>query len=270
MDQNDVGGAWALLDRSQLRLWLLRESQHEPLFATVSGAHLYGFASADSDVDLRGAFITAPQELLGLRVPKETETVCAHEGDLELDWVGHDVRKFVSMMLRHNGYVLEQLFSPLVVHAGPELEELRSLGRGCITRGLLRHYRGFAHGRRKLLRESGATVKHLLYAYRVYLSGIHVLSRGEIEANLVTLNAHFRLPAVSELVERKRAGQEKGLLARGEAAIHDAELDLLEAQLAQAHAASTLPDEPTTADALDDFVRRVRLQRLQLAQRAHA
>ncbi len=25
-----------------------------PLFATVSGAHLYGFASADSDVDLWG------------------------------------------------------------------------------------------------------------------------------------------------------------------------------------------------------------------------
>jgi len=26
-----------------------------PLFATVSGAHLYGFASEDSDVDPRGA-----------------------------------------------------------------------------------------------------------------------------------------------------------------------------------------------------------------------
>ena len=26
------------------------------LFATISGAHLYGFPSADSDVDMRGCF----------------------------------------------------------------------------------------------------------------------------------------------------------------------------------------------------------------------
>ena len=30
---------------------------HPPLFVTVSGAHLYGFASPDSDFDLRGAFV---------------------------------------------------------------------------------------------------------------------------------------------------------------------------------------------------------------------
>jgi hypothetical protein len=66
---------------------------------------------------------------------------------LELDWVAHDIRKFVKMMVKHNGYVLEQLFSRLVVAGGAELDELRELGRGCVTRGLFRHYRGFAHGR---------------------------------------------------------------------------------------------------------------------------
>ena len=32
----------------------------------MSGAHLYGFASPDSDVDLRGAFLLPAQALLGL------------------------------------------------------------------------------------------------------------------------------------------------------------------------------------------------------------
>ena len=29
-------------------------SEARPLFVTVSGAHLYGFSSPDSDIDLRG------------------------------------------------------------------------------------------------------------------------------------------------------------------------------------------------------------------------
>ena len=35
------------------------EQPHPLAFATVSGAHLYGFPSADSDVDLRGASYAA-------------------------------------------------------------------------------------------------------------------------------------------------------------------------------------------------------------------
>ena len=43
----------------------------EPIFATISGAHLYGFASPDSDVDLRGAFMLPARDVLGLHPPDE-------------------------------------------------------------------------------------------------------------------------------------------------------------------------------------------------------
>ncbi len=33
------------------------------LFVTISGAHLYGFPSADSDFDLRGVHILPPSEV---------------------------------------------------------------------------------------------------------------------------------------------------------------------------------------------------------------
>ncbi|NED88812.1 hypothetical protein G3I76_53140 [Streptomyces sp. SID11233] len=47
---------------------------HPLLFATVSGAHLYGFPSKDSDVDLRGVHILPAADLLGLREPEETRS----------------------------------------------------------------------------------------------------------------------------------------------------------------------------------------------------
>jgi predicted nucleotidyltransferase len=45
------------------------------LFATVSGAHLYGFPSPDSDYDLRGVHILPPEESLGLLPKRETVQV---------------------------------------------------------------------------------------------------------------------------------------------------------------------------------------------------
>lgn len=230
-----------------------------PVFATISGAHLYGFASPDSDVDLRGAFLLPAREMLGLHPPKETITI-ADNSTIELDWVAHDIRKFARMMTSHNGYVLEQLFSPLVVLGTPAFEELRELGKGCVTRPTVRHYLGFAHGRRKRLQEPEPTVKHLLYAYRVYLSGIHLMRTGEVVANITVLNELFRLPEVDALVQRKREGAEKMRLADSEVALHEQHFDHLEADLNAAHDKSQLPEEPTTTAALNDFVVRLRLQ----------
>ncbi|MFH0902301.1 MAG: nucleotidyltransferase domain-containing protein [Pseudomonadota bacterium] len=68
---------------------------------------------------------------------------------IHVDWVAHDIRKFARMMTNHNGYVLEQLFSPLVVLSTPAHEELRELGKGCITRPTVGHYQGFVRGRRR-------------------------------------------------------------------------------------------------------------------------
>ena len=103
----------------------------------------------------------------------------------------------------------------------------------------------------------------LLYAYRVYLTGIRALRTGTIEANLLELNEEFRLPQVDELVARKRDGKEKAALAVGEADAHAAELDVLERCLEEAHDASSLPESATTVEALDDFVVRIRLRRLE-------
>jgi uncharacterized protein len=84
------------------------------VFATISGAHLYGFPSPDSDYDLRGTHVLPLRQVVGLDVKDETvERGGVHEG-MEMDIVSHDVRKFVSLMLKKNGYVLEQVRIPEV------------------------------------------------------------------------------------------------------------------------------------------------------------
>jgi uncharacterized protein len=231
-----------------------------PLFATVSGAHLYGFPSPDSDVDLRGAFVLPVTDLLRLSEPRETITITQVCAGVEVDWVAHDLRKFARLMTRHNGYVLEQLYSPLVVHGGPWLDELRVIGQGCITRHLYHHYLGFTQGQLKLLAKSAPTVKELLYAYRVLLVGIHVLRTAEVEANLWALTECHPQPGIADLIERKTTGAEHGQLQPGELTMHLTELDRLANELAVAFAASTLPEQPTTLAALDDFIVRARLE----------
>ena len=90
------------------------------LFATVSGAHLYGFPSPDSDYDLRGVHVLPVREVIGLDPGRETVEVSELRGGLEIDLVTHDVRKFFGLLLKKNGYVLEQLYSPLVIRTTPE------------------------------------------------------------------------------------------------------------------------------------------------------
>ena len=250
-----------MLDDARIA-WLrsLLDDGPTPLFATVSGAHLYGFESPDSDWDLRGAFVAPLRAVIGLRALDETYEVQCVRDDQELDWVAHDVRKFARLMTRRNGYVLEQLYSPLVVPGGAWLEELRTIGEGCITKHLVHHYLGFAHNQRALLEGSEPTVKRLLYCNRVYLTGIHVLETGRIEANLPVLAEAHQVHALASLIERKRGGAEKGQLAPGEAEGARAALDDLEQRLNDAFARSRLSDEVRSLDALDDFVARARME----------
>lgn len=234
-----------------------------PLFATVSGAHLYGFESPDSDWDLRGAFVAPLGDAIGLKAYDETVSILEDRDGLELDWVAHDVAKFARLMMRRNGYVLEQVFSPLVVHGGAWLDELRELARGCIVRPLFHHYIGFATNQRRLLEGGDATVKRMLYCHRVLLTGIHVLERGEIEASLprlLDMHSFEGAGAVREWIEAKRQGAEKQPLEASAAERHAEQLDALTQRLEDAHDKCTLPDKPTTYDALHDFVVRARLE----------
>ena len=231
------------------------------MFATISGAHLYGFPSPDSDFDLRGIHLLPVEQVVGLGECEETvEKSGIHDG-LELDLVTHDARKFFMLMLKKNGYVLEQIMSPHVVFTTPEHEELKAIVPGCITRHHSHHYLGFAATQWKLFaKESPPRVKPLLYVYRVLLTGIHMMKSGEVEANLRTLNETAGLPYVDELIDRKLTGPEKGTLPAADMQFHEAEVQRLVGMLEEASAKSHLPEVATRQAALNDLLVRIRLQ----------
>src|SRR5882762_4993070 len=229
------------------RLHRIVAAQPYPLLlATISGAHLYGFPSPDSDFDLRGAHVLPIEKIAGLDVHDETVQDSRIIEGLEMDIVSHDVRKFFKLLLKKNGYVLEQLFSHLIVLTTPEHDELKAIARGCITKHHSHHYFGFAETQWKLfLKESPRRVKPLLYVYRVLLTGIHLMRTGEVEANLVTLNEEFRLPYITDLVARKLAGPEKSKLEDARLGFHESEYQRLRAELQTAHDGGTLPELPS-------------------------
>ena len=188
-----------------------------------------------------------------------------------MDIVSHDIRKFFKLLLKKNGYMLEQLFSPLVVKTTPEHDQLKEIvrygpNRGVITKHHSHHYFGFAETQWKLfLKESPRRAKPLLYVYRVLLTGIHLMRTGQVEANLVTLNEDARLEFIDDLLARKVAGPEKSTLDDADVSFHDAKYQRLRAELQSAFEASTLPELPNESSrrALNDLLVRVRLKGLE-------
>ena len=248
------------------RLYEITENQAYPLvFATVSGAHLYGFASADSDWDLRGVHVLPIEHVASLNDREETieDSPEVTSDGFELDLVTHDIEKFIRLMLKRNGYVLEQVFSPLVVATTPEHQELKALGRDCITRHHAHHYLGFARTQWELfLKDTPPRVKPLLYVYRVLLTGIHLMRTGRIEANIGKLNDELQLPYIADLVTRKVTGREKEELTGHNRDFHRNEYERLVRLLEEERDRSGLPEHPSGRTALNDLLLRLRLHGL--------
>jgi uncharacterized protein len=238
------------------------DSHPYPLvFATISGAHLYGFASPNSDYDLRGCHVLPVREVVGLNIGRETIESSKIVDGIEIDLVSHDAKKFFGLLLRKNGYVLEQVLSPLVVLSTPEHEELTAIAGGCITRHHSYHYHGFAQTQWRLFeKENPRRVKPLLYVYRVLLTGIHLMRTGEVQANLGRLNERAMLPHVDDLIAQKRSSAEDAILEGRSIAFHQREFERLCTDLQDAHDSTSLPECPSAKSQLNDLLVRLRMK----------
>ena len=239
---------------------VINEQPFPLLFVTISGAHLYGFPSPDSDYDLRGVHLLPLREVVGLETGPETIEISEIRERLELDLVTHDAGKFFSLLLKKNGYVLEQLYSPLILHTTREHAELKDIAKGCLTKHHAHHYLGFAKTEWKLFEKyNPPRVKPLLYIYRVLLTGIYLMQTGMIEANLMDLNKNFNLPFVSELIRRKIEGAEKETLPSADLEFHRREYQRLVVELEKESERSALPERPSAKKALNDLLIRLRI-----------
>jgi hypothetical protein len=227
-----------------------KESVSNPLFVVLSGSHAYGFPSAESDYDLRGAYIAKTKELLSLQKPLET----IEKRDTKMELVVHEIERMLHLLLSPSGYVFEQIHSPYPVLESKPFKQLKQLSKSVVCKALHNHYSGFALSIYKKARTAGwADIKEDLYLMRVLMTGITLLETGNVIVNLPELNKKFKLDVVPQLIELR----EQSETARGLVNL-DKEATELFNRLDAAYKASNLPDQVQNVDKFNDFLLKIR------------
>jgi len=229
------------------------------LFASVTGSHAFGYATDFSDYDIHGIHLLPLSHVLGLSATtSETLELKIDTMEPGLDIATHDLKKFIFLLLKGNGNVLEDLYSPLVLRTSPVHEELKVLGKGCISKMSANHYAGMAFNQQRRMQLND--VKKLLHCYRCLLMGIHLMRSGTLVLDIATLAREYQHPQVLSVINAKQSGVEGlgGIEMREHTAIIEELYSRLDVEAAQ----SQLPDR-TPQDVRDELERlliRVRLE----------
>jgi len=224
----------------------INEDQNGKLiYLTISGSHLYGFPSKDSDVDYRGAYLTGEENLLGLRGKRDVIEIS------EPDIVVFELKKELGLALKSNCNVLEHINATPIYRTAEYLDMKRLVNNALGKRGIYNSYRGMAmFNYKKFIMRDRRTYKKYLYIFRGLMAGIHVLETGRIQPNLIELNKYFRIKHLDVLIEHKREGTEKEVVkAEIDSGQVDEEIVKLFERLDRAYERSKIPDKPDSEDA---------------------
>ncbi len=245
----------------------LEDEGKKLIFTTVSGSHSYGFPSEDSDIDLRACYVEKTVNLFRLENLKETIEKKDFIKGIEIDFVGFEIKKFLLLMLKGNGTVFEQLYSPIVVVTSKYHAQLKALGRNAITKKIYYHYSGFGNNKLNDARkENFSDVKVNLYLLRTLMTGIAVLETGEINQNIAELNGKFKLPVIDTLIALKNK-EEKRKINAGEIAVGvEKEAIKLQEMLDEAYKSSNLLSDISEEDKekFNEFLIKVRVENLKI------
>ena len=113
----------------------------------ISGSHLYGFDSLDSDLDWRGYFLTGTENLLKLR--RVTDVL-----NLEPDIVIFEIAKEINLAIKGNCNSLERFNADSVYTTAEHRNLLKLINNAYGKNGLYNSYRGMASFNYKKFRRS--------------------------------------------------------------------------------------------------------------------
>ncbi len=138
------------------------------LLAVESGSRAWGFASPDSDYDVRFIYMQKPREYLRIDPARD---VIEWQLDQVLDINGWDLKKALYAIGKGNPNILEWTASPIVYKKAPEWERISALTGECFSeKAALHHYCGIAgHTLKSCLSEDRVKYKKYFYALRPLL-----------------------------------------------------------------------------------------------------
>jgi len=184
--------------------------------AVESGSRAWGFASPDSDYDVRFIYVRPPSWYLSVHV-EDKRDVIEEPISKVLDVTGWDLRKALRLLKRSNPPLLEWLQCPIVYKEHSEVaSQLRALVPEFYSpRATFHHYLHMAQGNfREYLRGETVWRKKYFYVLRPLLA-MRWIERGlgpvPIEFNRLvdaTVEEPRVLDAIEQLLSEKRAGAE--------------------------------------------------------------
>jgi uncharacterized protein len=173
----DTGGVSAAM-RTEIRKHLAQlegERSIRILFAAESGSRAWGFASPNSDYDVRFVYVPTPDWYLSVSSKRDViERMLP--GDVDLS--GWELRKALRLFKRYNGALNEWLGSPIQYREASSTSEAMSALMPRLFRpaAALHHYGSMANSALLAMTESGpVSAKKLCYLLRALFACRHVL-----------------------------------------------------------------------------------------------
>lgn len=194
-----------------------REHGVRVLYAAESGSRAWGFASPDSDYDVRFVYVRPCEDYLAITEPRD---VIERPVTALLDVSGWDLRKALALFRKSNAPLYEWLQSPIVYRRDEEffaewsalMADYFSPRAGC------HHYLSMARNAwEQSLRGETVRLKKYFYALRPLLAAGWILERRGVPpmafAPLRTLISDGAVQqAIDALLERKRVSDEKAVI----------------------------------------------------------
>ena len=184
-----------------------KEQQVKILFAVESGSRAWGFASPDSDYDVRFVYVRHMQEYLKLERKRD---VIEWQLDELLDINGWDLQKALRLLHASNPTVFEWASSPIVYRKMPEWEMVSDvLGNYFSLKAGAYHYLNMAVGNyREYLKGDIVRLKKYFYVIRPILACKWILDKKTAPPMLFTDLVQAELeekyqPIIMELLDRK-------------------------------------------------------------------
>ncbi|MDO4796634.1 MAG: nucleotidyltransferase domain-containing protein [Coriobacteriales bacterium] len=184
------------------------------LYAVESGSRAWGFASPDSDYDVRFIYVRNERDYLTLK-PRRKDTI-EWVVDETLDVCGWDLSKTLQLAHKGNLFLFEWANSPVLYLTTKEWRGIWEVVRPYFSpKAAMHSYLGIAHNtNEEFLQGDRVRYKKYLYALRPLLACKHIAQQGTIPpvdfGELVASAAdELLLPAIDELLAAKVTMSEK-------------------------------------------------------------
>lgn len=187
------------------------------LMAVESGSRAWGFASKDSDWDVRFIYSHRPEWYFSV---DDQRDVIEEMFENDIDAVGWDIKKALSLLKRSNPSLMEWINSPIIYRSDEQfLTGIAALARKCFnpSKAMYHYQRVYVKHDERYLQKQGYPMKRYLYYLRGILAcqwigkykTLPPVSFQELYEDIVE-NQKIK-DGISELIKQKSSGKEKDM-----------------------------------------------------------